>query len=102
MYAIITTGGKQYKVAEGDVIKVEKLNANANESYTFDKVLAVGGDKLVLGNPFVKGATVSATIEKEGKGPKVIAYKYKRKTGHHKKIGHRQLYTQLKIDKINA
>lgn len=102
MYAIIETGGKQYKVAEGDVIQVEKLGVNANESYTFDKVLAIGGDKLVLGTPYVKGAAVSATVEKEGKSSKVIAYKYKRKTGYHKKIGHRQLYTQLKIDKINA
>lgn len=102
MYAIIATGGKQYKVAEGDVIRVEKLSKEAGETVTFDQVLAVGGDSLVLGNPVVAGATVTATVEAEGKGPKVIVYKYKRKSGYHKKNGHRQLYTQVKIDKINA
>lgn len=102
MYAIIATGGKQYKVAEGDVIQVEKLGVAAGETYTFDQVLAIGGDKFVLGNPVVTGATVTATVEKEGKGPKVIVYKYKRKSGYHKKNGHRQLYTKLKIEKINA
>ena len=102
MYAIIATGGKQYKVVEGDVIQVEKLGVAAGESYTFDQVLAIGGDKFVLGNPVVAGATVTATVEKEGKGPKVIVYKYKRKSGYHKKNGHRQLYTKLKIEKINA
>ena len=66
------------------------------------QVLAIGGDKFVLGNPVVAGATVTATVEKEGKGPKIIVYKYKRKSGYHKKNGHRQLYTKLKIEKINA
>ena len=65
MYAIIATGGKQYKVAEGDVIQVEKLGVAAGETYTFDQVLAIGGDKFVLGNPVVAGATVTATVEKE-------------------------------------
>ncbi len=102
MYAIIATGGKQYKVAEGDVIRVEKLDVAAGETYTFDQVLAVGGDELTVGCPTVAGATVSATVEKEGRGKKVIVYKYKRKTGYHKKNGHRQAYTQLKIEKINA
>ena len=102
MYAIIATGGKQYKVAEGDVIKVEKLGVEAGETYTFGQVLAVGGDELTVGCPTVAGATVSATVMKEGRGKKVIVYKYKRKTGYHKKNGHRQAYTQLKIEKINA
>lgn len=102
MYAIIATGGKQYKVAEGDVIKVEKLGVEAGETYTFDQVLAVGGDELTVGCPTVAGASVSATVVSEGRGKKVIVYKYKRKTGYHKKNGHRQLYTQVKIEKINA
>ena len=100
MYAIIATGGKQYKVAEGDVIKVEKLGVEAGETYTFDQVLAVGGDELTVGCPTVAGATVSATVMNEGRGKKVIVYKYKRKTGYHKKNGHRQAYTELKIDSI--
>ena len=102
MYAIIATGGKQYKVAEGDVIKVEKLGVEAGETYTFDQVLAIGGDELTVGCPTVAGASVSATVVSEGRGKKVIVYKYKRKTGYHKKNGHRQAYTQLKIEKINA
>ena len=102
MYAIIATGGKQYKGAEGDVIRVEKLGAAAGETYTFDQVLAVGGDELTVGCPTVAGASVSATVMEEGRGKKVIVYKYKRKTGYHKKNGHRQTYTQVKIEKINA
>ncbi|MCI6018160.1 MAG: 50S ribosomal protein L21 [Clostridiales bacterium] len=102
MYAIIATGGKQYKVAEGDVIKVEKLGAAAGESVVFDKILVVGGDDVKVGNPTVDGASVTASVVKEGKAKKVIVYKYKRKTGYHKKNGHRQQYTQVKIEKINA
>lgn len=101
MYAIIATGGKQYKVAEGDIIKIEKLGVEAGETVTFDKVLAVNNGELSIGCPTVEGATVTATVVKEGKGKKVIVYKYKRKTGYHKKNGHRQLYTELKIEKIN-
>ena len=102
MYAIIATGGKQYKVAEGDIIKVEKLGVDAGETYTFDQVLAVNNDKLVVGNPTVEGATVTASVIGDGKAKKVVVYKYKRKTGYHKKNGHRQQYTAVKIDKINA
>ena len=102
MYAIIATGGKQYKVAEGDVIKVEKLGAAAGENVVFDQVLVVRGDDVKVGNPTVEGATVTASVVKEGKAKKVIVYKYKRKTGYHKKNGHRQQYTQVKIEKINA
>ena len=102
MYAIIATGGKQYKVSEGDVIRIEKLDVEAGETVTFDQVLAVSDGELKVGCPTVEGASVSATVEKQGKAKKVIVYKYKRKTGYHKKNGHRQLYTQVKIDKINA
>ena len=102
MYAIIATGGKQYKVSEGDVIKVEKLGVAAGESVTFDQVLAVSKDSLVVGDPTVSGASVSATVVEEGKNKKVIVYRYKRKSGYHKKNGHRQPFTKVKIEKINA
>ena len=102
MYAIIATGGKQYKVAEGDVIRVEKLGVEAGSTYTFDQVLLVSGDEVKVGEPTVVGATVEATVVGDGKAKKVIVYKYKRKTGYHKKNGHRQQYTEVKIDKINA
>lgn len=101
MYAIIATGGKQYKVSEGDIIRVEKLDAEDGAAITFDQVLAVSGDDLKAGSD-VASASVTATVMKQGKGKKVIVYKYKRKTGYHKKNGHRQAYTQVKIDKINA
>ena len=102
MYAIIATGGKQYKVSEGDIIRVEKLSAEAGAEVTFDQVLAVSDKKLKVGSPVVDGASVTATVVGEGKGKKVIVYKYKSKTGYHKKNGHRQAYTEVKIDKINA
>ena len=102
MYAIIATGGKQYKVSEGDIIKVEKLGVEAGETVTFDHVLAVNSDKLVVGNPTVDKANVTATVIEEGKNKKVIVYRYKRKSGYHKKNGHRQPYTKVKIEKINA
>ncbi len=101
MYAIIATGGKQYKVSEGDVIKVEKLDAQAGNTVTFDQVIAVSDNGLKVGDA-VANATVSATVLDQGKARKIIVYKYKRKTGYHKKNGHRQAYTQVKIDKINA
>ena len=102
MYAIIATGGKQYKVAEGDVIRVEKLGVEAGQTYNFDLVFAVNNGEMIIGTPTVAGATVSATVMGEGRAKKVIVYKYKRKTGYHKKNGHRQSYTELKIEKINA
>lgn len=101
MYAIIATGGKQYKVSEGDVIKVEKLGVDAGETVTFDNVLAVSDNGLKVGAD-VANASVAATVVGDGRGKKVVVYKYKRKTGYHKKQGHRQAYTQVKIDKINA
>lgn len=101
MYAIIATGGKQYKVSEGDVIRVEKLDAEAGNAVTFDQVIAVSDGTLKVGAD-VADANVTATVVEQGKGKKVIVYKYKRKTGYHKKNGHRQAYTKVKIDKINA
>ena len=101
MYAIIATGGKQYKVSEGDVIKVEKIDAEAGNTVTFDQVIAVSDNTLKVGADVVN-ATVTATVMEQGRGKKVIVYKYKRKTGYHKKNGHRQAYTQVKIEKINA
>ena len=101
MYAIIATGGKQYKVAEGDVIRVEKLGVEAGQTYNFDQVLAVSDNGIKVGSD-VANASVEASVVKEGRSKKVIVYKYKRKTGYHKKNGHRQSYTELKIEKINA
>ena len=101
MYAIIATGGKQYKVAEDDVIRVEKLGVEAGETVTFDNVIAVSNDGLKAGED-VKDASVTATVVENGKAKKVIVYKYKRKTGYHKKNGHRQQYTKVKIEKING
>ncbi|MGN0341539.1 MAG: 50S ribosomal protein L21 [Roseburia sp.] len=101
MYAIIATGGKQYKVSEGDIITIEKLGVEAGETVTFDQVIAVSDNGLKVGSD-VANATVSASVVKEGRAKKVIVYKYKRKTGYHKKNGHRQSFTQVKIEKINA
>ena len=103
MYAIIETGGKQYKVSEGDIITVEKLAVEAGSEYKFDKVLVLAkeGD-IKVGAPYVEGAAVTASVIGDGKAKKVVVYKYKRKTGYHKKNGHRQQYTAVKIDKINA
>ena len=101
MYAIIATGGKQYKVSEGDVIKVEKLDVEVGASVTFDQVIAVSDKELKVAGD-VENATVTGTVMDQGKARKIIVYKYKRKTGYHKKNGHRQAYTQVKIDKINA
>ena len=102
MYAIIATGGKQYKVSEGDIITIEKLGVEDGETVTFDQVLAVSDAELKIGNPTVAGATVEASVVANGRGKKVIVYKYKRKTGYHKKNGHRQAFTKVKIEKING
>ena len=101
MYAIIATGGKQYKVSEGDVLKVEKLDAQPGDTVTFDQVVAISDNTLKVAGD-VANANVTASDVAQGKGRKVIVYKYKRKTGYHKKNGHRQAYTQVKIEKINA
>ena len=100
MYAIIETGGKQYKVEQGDVVFVEKLGVEEGETVTFDKVLVVGGDDVKVGTPYVDGASVEASVVKNGKDKKIIVYKYKSKKGYHKKQGHRQPYTKVQIEKI--
>ncbi|CAM4197726.1 large subunit ribosomal protein L21 [Paenibacillus endophyticus] len=103
MFAIIVTGGKQYKVQEGDVIYIEKLDSEAGESVTFDRVLAVSkGDGLVTGTPVVSGATVTGKVEKQGKSKKIIVYKYKAKKNYRRKQGHRQPFTKVTIEKIQA
>ncbi len=101
MYAIIETGGKQYKVSEGEEIKVEKLEANEGDEITFDNVVAVSDGSLKVGSE-VSGASVKATVLDQGRGRKVIVYKYKRKSGYHKKNGHRQPFTKVRIDAIKA
>ena len=101
MYAIIATGGKQYKVAAGDFVNVEKLGVEAGDTVTFDDVLAISDNGLKVGND-VAGASVTASVVGNPKGKKVIVYKFKRKTGYHKKIGHRPQYTRVKIEKINV
>ena len=103
MHAIIETGGKQYKVAEGDTLFIEKLPVEAGEAVTFDKVLAViDGDNLTVGTPVVEGAKVDASVVKNGKGKKVLVFKYKPKKGYHKRQGHRQPYTKVTIGKISV
>ena len=102
MYAIIKTGGKQYRVQENDVLKVEKLNAAVGETVTFDEVVAVGGDKLQVGTPFVEGCAVQAEVLEQGKNEKVIIFKYKAKKDYRRKNGHRQPYTLVKVTGIGA
>ncbi len=103
MYAIIETGGKQYRVQEGDVVFVEKLSAEEGAAVVFDRVLAVSNeDQFTAGSPAVKGASVNAKVLGHGKDKKVIIFKYKAKKGYRKKQGHRQPYTKVQIEKINA
>jgi large subunit ribosomal protein L21 len=102
MYAIVETGGKQIKVSVGDKIYVEKIDGKAGDDVTLDKVLYVGGEKTAIGNPYVKGATVVAKLEKQGLSKKITVYKYKSKANERKTIGHRQPYTCLVIKAINA
>ncbi|MBQ4093925.1 MAG: 50S ribosomal protein L21 [Oscillospiraceae bacterium] len=99
MYAVIETGGKQYKVEQGSVIYVEKLNAEANAEITFDKVLMVDGK---VGTPTVKGATVTGTVVKQVKSKKITVFTYKAKKNEKRKLGHRQNYTKVEITAINA
>lgn len=101
MYAIIETGGKQLKVSENDVIFVEKIEANEGDTITFDKVLFVGGNESKVGAPYVEGASVSATVEKQGKDKKIIVFKYKPKKSSKRKLGHRQPHTKVTINKIS-
>ncbi|APM38260.1 50S ribosomal protein L21 [Clostridium kluyveri] len=103
MYAVVATGGKQYKVSEGDIIYVEKLEAEVDSTIELDKVLMVNKDEgLVVGKPVVEGAKVKAKVLKQGKAKKIIVFKYKPKKDYRKKQGHRQPYTKLQIEKIDA
>ena len=102
MYAIIETGGKQVKVEVGQTLYVEKIEGEVNSEVTFDKVLLVSGDKLKVGAPYVKDATVTASIDKQGKEKKVLVFKYKSKANYRRLSGHRQPYTRLTIKAINA
>lgn len=104
MYAVVVTGGKQYRVSEGDVIYVEKLEAEVDSTVELGNVLAVSKEdgELVIGKPAVEGASVSAKVLAQGKAKKIIVFKYKRKLDYRKKQGHRQPYTKLVIEKINA
>ena len=102
MYAIIETGGKQVKVEVGDKIYVEKLNVEAGQDVSIDKVLFVGGESTKVGAPYVEGTSVDCKVEKQGLGKKIRVYKYKAKANERKTIGHRQPYTCLVIKAINA
>ena len=103
MYAIIKTGGKQYRVAEGYVITVEKLAANEGDAVTFDEVLTVvKDDEVVVGKPVVEGAKVTAKVEAQGKDKKILVFKYKAKSNYRRRQGHRQPFTKVVIEKIEA
>ena len=102
MYAVIETGGKQVKVEVGQEIFIEKLDVDAGDTVTFDQVLLIGGEKTQIGCPVIANATVTATVEKQGKAKKITVFKYKAKKNYHKKQGHRQPYTKVKIEAINA
>ena len=103
MYAIIKTGGKQYRVSEGDVLEVEKLAVEAGEEVVFDQVLTVVNDAdVVIGRPLVEGAKVTAKVVEQGKGEKILIFKYKAKANYRKRQGHRQPYTKVEISKIEA
>jgi len=102
MYAIIETGGKQIKVEAGQEIYIEKLGVEADEVVTFDKVLFVGAENVKVGAPFVEGATVTAKVVKEGRAKKIVVFKLKAKKNYRRKQGHRQPYTKLVVETINA
>ena len=102
MYAVIETGGKQFRVQEGAEVFVEKVDAEVGETVTFDNVLMVGGDNITVGNPYVENAKVEAKVVKHGKQRKIVVFKYKPKKNYHRKQGHRQPYTKLEITGIKA
>ncbi|RKD75663.1 LSU ribosomal protein L21P [Sinobaca qinghaiensis] len=101
MYAIIETGGKQIKVEEGQEVYIEKLDAEAGNSVTFENVVFVSGDDAKVGAPFIEGATVTGKVEKHGRAKKIIVYKFKKRKNYRRKQGHRQPYTKVIIDKID-
>ncbi|BAD39414.1 50S ribosomal protein L21 [Symbiobacterium thermophilum] len=102
-YAIVETGGKQYRVQEGDTLRVEKLTAGEGETVVFDKVLAISRDgKVTVGTPYIEGAKVTAKVAAHGKGPKIIVFKYRNKTNYRRKTGHRQPFTAITIESIEG
>lgn len=102
MYAVITAGSRQFKVAEGETLQIDRVPGNVGDQYTFSNVLMLGGGKLVLGKPTVAGASVTATIKSQGKDKKITIFKYKRRKNYKRTTGHRQPITVLEINKINA
>lgn len=102
MYAVIKTGGKQYRVAEGQKLRVEKLPGSAGDKVTFNEILLVGGDAPKVGKPFVSGASVAAEITAQDRGKKVVVFKFRRRKNYRRKAGHRQPYTELKITGITG
>jgi large subunit ribosomal protein L21 len=102
MYAVVATGGKQYKIKEGETLRIEKVDGNVGEAFTFDQVLMVAdGEKLAVGQPMVQGASVSAHIVEQGKSKKILVFKYKRRKRYRRKQGHRQPFTAVRIDNIH-
>jgi large subunit ribosomal protein L21 len=102
MYAVIRTGGKQYRVSEGQTLRVEKLPGSAGDKITLGEVLLVGGESLKIGQPLVAGASVLAEIKAQDRGPKIVIFKFRRRKNYRRKTGHRQPYTELKITGINS
>ena len=102
MYAIFETGGKQYTAKVGDVLYIEKLNAEVDQTVTFEKVLAVGDDTMTFGTPYVEGMTVSGKVLKNGKAKKIVVMTYRPKKDSKRKMGHRQPYTKVQVEVINA
>lgn len=102
MYAVLETGGKQYQVQVGDQVKVEKLTSEVGATVELDKVLALGGETFKAGTPYVEGASVKAIVLEQGKGKKILIGKFRPKSGYRRTRGHRQPYTLLKIEAINA
>jgi large subunit ribosomal protein L21 len=102
MYAVIKTGGKQYRVSEGQLLRVEKLAGKKGDTIQFNEVLFVGGDSPKIGQPIVKGASVAAEITAEGRGKKIVVFKFRRRKNYRRKAGHRQPYTELRITGIKA
>jgi large subunit ribosomal protein L21 len=102
MYAVIKTGGKQYRVAQGDRVRVEKLPGNVGDAVTFGEVLLVGGEAIKIGTPTVSGAKVEAKIVAQDRGKKIVVFKFRRRKNYRRKTGHRQPFTELKITGISA
>ncbi len=103
MYAVIATGGKQYRVREGDVLKLEKLDAQPGEQITFDQVLMLGeGEQVRIGNPVLESGSVTAEVTEQGRGKKIEIIKFRRRKHHQKRTGHRQYYTEVRVTGINA